>query len=183
MAILIVGILWLLILSANAASVWPFNSEAEAFEGSTSTITSTGNDQYVYAQYIVPTPKKDPLPWYITNPVPEFRTGLVYVPGDENPRFGGQCVLWLRYVTKAQYTGDAGLWSQYIDRSITVPKVGDIVVFNFGNWGHLGVVIAVDEETGMITVRSRNGIGGLYMVTDDKYSLDDVDIVGYFRLP
>ncbi len=89
-------------------------------------------------------------------------------------------MLWVRYVTKTSYTGDAGSWSRYVNNG-KIAEVGEIVVLNIGKRGHLGVVIAVDKIKGTITVRSRN-YEGLWLVTDNTFDIDDVSIVGYIKL-
>ena len=56
------------------------------------------------------------------------------------------------------------------------PKIGSIVIFNAGWYGHVGVVIRITEDS--IIVRSRNWLGK-YIVSDDEFKLDDERILGY----
>lgn len=106
-------------------------------------------------------------------------TEKVFLPGDWNYLIAGQCVNFIRYSLDDKsdlYTGNADQWEQYINSEEA--KVGSIAVFRVGRWGHIGIVIKVDEET--ITVRSRNW-QGLWIISDDIFNKDDKKIIGYIQ--
>ena len=87
----------------------------------------------------------------------------------------GQCVKFVRYVTGVDIFGNASAWVKYINSD--TPQVGDIVVIRYSKWQwHVGIVSKVDNDS--ITVRSRN-VRGKYIVSDDKFRLDDSRVVGY----
>jgi len=100
------------------------------------------------------------------------------LPGDWNIRVAGQCVNWARYISGVSFSGNAITWNRYINSD--TPHVGDIIVMNINKYlGHVGVVIAYDNDT--VTIRSRN-FRGLWIVSDDQFDRDDVRIVGYIRI-
>ena len=101
-------------------------------------------------------------------------TEKIFLPGDDNPRVAGQCVNFAKYVTKLEYNGNASEWNKYINSE--TPQIGSIVVMHVGRFGHLGVVIKIEDDT--ITVRSRNW-RGLWIISDDIFNIDDDRIVGY----
>lgn len=98
------------------------------------------------------------------------------LPVDYDPRTAGQCVGWIKWVTGVSYEGNALWWKNYIN--LQTPEIDTIVVLQAGRWGHLGLVIDKDDTT--ITVRSRNW-QGLWIVSDDKFDITDVRILGYIK--
>jgi surface antigen len=103
-------------------------------------------------------------------------TKAVMLPGDENILGRGQCVNYVRYVAKVDYTGNAKTWGAYVNA--TSPQVGDIVVMRASWWGHVGIVVKVTDTE--ITVRSRN-YRGLWIISDDVFKIDDSILMGYIR--
>lgn len=102
---------------------------------------------------------------------------IIRLPQDNDPRWEGQCVGWVKYVTDAPYSGNANVWANYINTN--TPHVGDIVVIQTGKYWHIGVVVKVDANT--ITVRSRNYLGR-WIVSDDIFQRADAKLIGYISL-
>ncbi len=102
---------------------------------------------------------------------------IIRLPQDSDPRWEGQCVGWVKYVTDAPYSGNANLWANHINSQ--TPTVGSIVVIATGKYWHIGVVVKVEGTT--IVVRSRN-YQGLWIVSDDTYQTDNAQLVGYIDL-
>ncbi len=67
----------------------------------------------------------------------------------------GWCVAYVKYITKAPYSGDAWEWAKYINAS--EPSPGDIVVLNENKLGHVAVVISVSENTFTISEQNYKG--------------------------
>ena len=76
----------------------------------------------------------------------------VKLPTDTDPRTAGQCVLWVKWITGLNYSGDAKDWIKYINSK--EPKNGSIVVIDSGYWGHIGIQVRETNDT--IIVKSRN---------------------------
>ena len=132
-------------------------------------------DNYVVATTIPPNPV------YIHTEIPE---GGLYVklPIDTDPRTMGQCVNYIKWITNAPFSGNAINWKAYINSD--VPKIGSIAVFNssYHPNGHVGIVKDVNYWHNKQYIQSRNGPGGLFIVTIDSFDIYDQDIAGYIDL-
>jgi len=95
---------------------------------------------------------------------------------DWNPWSAGQCIGWIRAVTGVNFSGNASEWVKYVNSQVA--EIDTIVVLNVSKYGHIGLIIDKDDTS--ITVRSRN-YQGLWVVSDDKFDLDDSRILGYIR--
>lgn len=95
---------------------------------------------------------------------------------DYDARSAGQCVGYVKYITGAEYSGNANTWKQYINSDN--PEIGAIIVIEAGRWGHVGIVKEVKEDS--VIVRSRNW-RSLWQISDDEFKIDDIRILGYIR--
>lgn len=131
------------------------------------------DDAYIY---VPPTPQTDgdEPPKEVILGVGPLTNQAEFLPGDENPRYAGQCVGWVKYYAKVSYTGNAIDWRRYINTY--VPEPGAIIVLAMSWAGHIGIVIDVSD--GHVTYRSRNQ-NGLWVVSDTKLPLYDYRILGY----
>lgn len=91
-------------------------------------------------------------------------------------RNAGQCVGWIRWITKVDYSGNARDWEKYINSDI--PVVGSIAVLKVGYWGHIALTQKKDDSVRKVTFRSRNW-RGLWIVSSDEFDYDDERILGY----
>lgn len=130
---------------------------------------------FAIASSAIPVPTPKPA---ITVPGPSATPTAkrVVLPGDENPRYAGQCVIWVRYYADVDYTGNARDWAKYANTD--TPAAGDIIILNLSRYGHLGIIMSVNN--GIITYRSRNN-GALWVVSDDTISVNDSRILGYIN--
>lgn len=130
---------------------------------------------YIYASSAVPVPTPKPAIRVLGNSAAPT-TKRVFLPGDAIPRIAGQCALWVRYYADVDFTGNARDWVKYANT--TTPEVGDIIILNLSRYGHVGIIISIDE--GVITYRSRNN-GTLWVVSDNEINTGDIRILGYIN--
>lgn len=110
-------------------------------------------------------------------PVEFSNTGeYVKLSTDIDPRTAGQCVLWARWKTGVNISGDAKDWAKYINSN--VPQKGYVAVIDASYWDHVGEVAYVDHENHRVSIQSRNW-RGLYIVSYDWFDLDDIRLLGY----
>lgn len=86
----------------------------------------------------------------------------------------GQCVNWVKYHTDLQISGNAIAWADY-GRKFD-PLIGDVIVLNMSRWGHIGIIINIEDSK--ITYRSRNQ-EGLWVISDTIIDISDNRILGY----
>lgn len=104
-------------------------------------------------------------------------SSVVKLPGDEDSRWAGQCVVYVKYALRKlapELSGNAIAWKDYINSE--KPIVGSVVVMKVGKWGHLGIVVKVNDNS--VVVRSRNW-RGLWVISDDEFELSDERLLGY----
>ena len=104
-------------------------------------------------------------------------TKVIILPQDYEPRTAGQCVGFVKYITGVEYSGNANVWTQYINSD--TPEIGYIVVIQAGRWGHVGFVTEIKDDK--ITIRSRNW-RGLWIISDDEFETNDIRILGYIKV-
>ncbi len=93
-------------------------------------------------------------------------------------KYGGACVTFARNFTKATVKDVSGM-AKNVPTNSTTPEVGEIVKTNESIYGHLAVIISVDEDS-FTVVESNwhwNGIIGMRVIDND-----DPRIVGYIML-
>lgn len=133
------------------------------------------DDAYIQAQPV--------YPWKIPPPKPPFKVlgesayptaKRIFLPGDMFPRTAGQCVSYIKYHTGLNYSGNAIEWVKHVNSE--VPIIGSVIVLDVNSWGHMGIVIGINNN--IVTVRSRNW-RGLWIVSDDQFDINDTRIMGY----
>ncbi|MGH7249410.1 MAG: CHAP domain-containing protein [Minisyncoccia bacterium] len=93
-------------------------------------------------------------------------------------RYGGPCVTFARNFTKATPADVSGM-AKNVPTNTTTPEVGEIVKTNESHFGHLAVVIEMDEDS-LTVVESNyhwNGVIGIRQI-----SLTDPNIIGYIKI-
>lgn len=104
-------------------------------------------------------------------------TKRIILPQDYDSKSAGQCVGYVKYITGVEYSGNAILWKQYINSD--KPEIGSIAILQVGRWGHLALVISVNNDT--VTLRSRNW-EGLWIISDNEFNINDIRILGYIKI-
>lgn len=170
-------------LIAKAVTVAWFSLDNQYVAASFSQINEAPKTSFIVDNaYILPQPV---FPWKIPPPKPPFKvlgesayptTKRIFLPGDVNPRTAGQCAIWANYHAGTNYSGNAIEWKKYINSE--TPEPGDIIVLSLSYWGHVGIVLSVQD--GQVTYRSRNQ-DGLWVVSDNTIPTDSQDILGYIR--
>ncbi len=177
------GLSALFLLTQKAhGSIFSFIAEVFATSPPTTISLPTNNNDHIRIineQYIFPlNPIEIPTSGVIdVEKLLEPTSNRIYLPGDDDRRFAGQCVIFVKYSLKdiaPDKSGDAIDWKE--DINSYEPIVGSVIVFRVGKWGHIGIVIKVTDD--IIVVRSRNW-HGLWIISDDEFKINDERILGY----
>ena len=91
------------------------------------------------------------------------------------PTGNGQCVDFIKANGFGKYRGNAHEWAKYINTD--KPNIGGVVVLDEGRYGHLALVIGIENG---IQLAEQN-FEGLYQVSYRTISPDYEKIVGFIR--